>query len=70
MHVLNEGVTEVSCRALLYYLVVERGIFTLHQFNTWRLQFQFYGHFKKDMPAEILIEHLEGNKLRQTAAQL
>lgn len=70
MHLLPEGVTETSSRALLHYCIVEEGIFTLEQFNERIHNFDF-GHFKVNKPGLIEIEQLaEDSKLKQSASQM
>lgn len=70
MHVLNEGVVELTCRLFLYHCIVVIGLFTVKQFNEKISSFDF-GHFNKDKPAIIQNNDLNEDKsLRQSAAQI
>jgi len=66
MHVLTEGVVEVHCRAFLRYSIVEKKIFTIDDFNTKMINFDF-GHLQRDALAPLLQVHLD-NSLRQSAS--
>lgn len=52
------------------YCIVEKKLFTVYEFNAKLSQFDF-GHFSRDKPEKIDIDHLADNaSLRQSAAQI
>lgn len=70
MHVLLEGVCEISIRALLNYFIFEREIIDFHILND-RIENFDYKSFSKNKPALISDDHIarDGN-LKQTASQI
>lgn len=70
MHVLLEGVCEVTIRAHLRYYILERRLFTVEELNERIDNFDF-GLFKDNKPGIILQQHIQrDNTLKQTASQL
>jgi len=70
MHILIEGVTEITCRLFLCYCIIEKHFFSIEDFNEKLASFNF-GHFNKDKPAAIQRNDLTVDKpLRQSAAQM
>lgn len=67
MHVIAEGVLEVSLRNFLKYCV-DRNFVTIDELNR-RINFFNYGHMSRDKPSGISHDHLREG-LKQTASQM
>ncbi|XP_011872221.1 PREDICTED: uncharacterized protein LOC105564455, partial [Vollenhovia emeryi] len=69
MHILIEGVAEITCRLFLCYCIIEKELFCINDLNEKLVSFHFE-HFSKDKPAAIQRSDLAIDKpLRQSAAQ-
>ena len=70
MHILSEGVVEISCRALLRFCILEKRLLNLAELNE-HISFFDFGHLQRDSPAPILQSHLAvDSNLRQTSSQI
>ena len=56
MHILSEGVLEISCRALLRFCILEKRLLSLAELNE-HISFFDFGHLQRDSPAPILQSH-------------
>lgn len=70
MHVYLQGIVPMEIKALLSFLIYERNLFTLEDFNASVEHFDF-DHFKVNKPAELKPDQLGRNdKIRLSASQI